>query len=226
MNTLPKLAYPKKSHRKLVRLPRESKALAEIFGIMLGDGGINNDWQATISLNSIKDKEYAIYIISLINDLFNVQTSLSFRKNSNTVVIRVNSTSVVDFLVTKGLHRGNKLKAGLHIPEWIMKQGTYRKACLRGLVDTDGCLFIHHHKSKWDKMYHNLGLTFTSYSPLLIKQVAEIMTEHDLVPRITKRGRDIYLYRAESVSKYLSTIGTSNQRIRLVYNTWRDARAV
>lgn len=35
------LKYPKKSHRKEVILPKYSEDLAEFFGIMMGDGGIN-----------------------------------------------------------------------------------------------------------------------------------------------------------------------------------------
>lgn len=58
------LQYPAKSHRKQISLPTYSNELAEILGIVLGDGGINNDWQLVISLNYIKDQEYALYIKS------------------------------------------------------------------------------------------------------------------------------------------------------------------
>ncbi|CAN5736640.1 hypothetical protein BH11PAT2_BH11PAT2_00030 [soil metagenome] len=54
MASVKSLKYPNKSHRKKVILPAESVKLAEFFGIMMGDGGINNDWQANITLKNIE----------------------------------------------------------------------------------------------------------------------------------------------------------------------------
>lgn len=218
------LAYPKKSHRKNVVLPKYSTRLAEFFGIMLGDGGINNPWQANITLNSVKDKEYALYILKLCNDLFGVSPAIRKRKGRQALVVSLASTSVVDFLVAHGLPRGNKLKQGLNVPKWILSKKEYRIACIRGLVDTDGCLFIHKH-SVAGKTYKNIGLCFTSYSPKLIQQVATILEEFLIMPHIS-RGRHIYLYREDAVCKYLKVFGSSNNRIGSVYKNWRGARAV
>lgn len=225
MVDLIKLKYPKKSHRKKVILPRFSKTLAEFFGIMMGDGGINNNWQANITVNSIADLSYSKYLSSLSKKLFGVEPAIRKRKNTNALVVSITSISIVDFLVINGLSRGNKLKNGLSIPEWILSKPSYRKACVRGLVDTDGCMFVHVHKIK-GKIYKNIGLTFTSYSPELIFQVAEILQEFNIIPHVSKRGRDIYLYQADSILRYLKIFGTSNNRIGSVYKNWRDARVV
>jgi intein/homing endonuclease len=219
------LKYPKKSHRKEVVLPKYSKDLAEFFGIMMGDGGINNTWQANVTVNSISDLDYSKYIASLCKKLFDVEPAIRKRKNANALVISLTSTSVVDFLVVNGLPRGNKLKNGLAIPSWVLNKSLYRKACVRGLVDTDGCIFIHTHKVK-GKRYDNIGLTFTSYSLELIIQVAEILQEFGVAPHISKSGRDIYIYQADAVFRYLKIFGTSNNRISFVYKKWRDARVV
>ncbi len=66
MGDISSLKYPKKSHRKEVVLPQPSEMLAEFFGIMIGDGGINNPWQAKISLNSKSDRKYSHYILSYV----------------------------------------------------------------------------------------------------------------------------------------------------------------
>lgn len=225
MDTQVILKYPKKSHRKKVALPKISLYLAEFIGIMLGDGGINNSWQANITLNSEKDKEYSFYIAELCKKLFEVIPAIRKRKNRNALVLSISSTSIVDYLVSLGLPRGNKLKSGLRIPEWILKKPSYCKACIRGLIDTDGCMFVHKHKVK-SQIYHNIGLSFTSYSPELIIQVAVILEEFGIMPHITKCGQNIYLYQADAISKYLKVFGTSNSRIKSVYKSWRDARAV
>lgn len=219
------LKHPENSHRKQVLLPKHSKDLAEFFGIMIGDGGINNDWQFKITMNSIADKDYSKYVLKLVQKLFKVEPSLMKRKNRNAMDVYLNSVTVVDFLVDNGLIRGNKLKQGLKIPKWILKNREYSKVCVRGLFDTDGCMYIHTHKVS-GKIYRNIGLQFTSYSKELIFQVAEILDNFGIMPHITKRGNEIYIYQADMIKKYLKLFGTSNSRISSVYNKWRDARAV
>lgn len=219
------LHFPKNSHRKKVTLPRYSKELAEFFGIMMGDGGINNDWQANVTLNSITDSAYVKHVSTLCKKLFGITPATRKRKGKNALVISLASISVVDFLVLHGLPRGNKLKNGIHIPQWVFSKPAYMKAMIRGLIDTDGCLFVHVHRVR-GKVYKNIGLTFTSYSNDLLFQVVEVLTKFGIIPHITKRGRDIYLYQADSVEKYLKIFGTSNKRIKSVYKKWRDARVV
>lgn len=225
MVTIKKLAYPKKSHRKEVVLPKHSVCLAEFFGIMLGDGGINNPWQANITLNATKDKDYAVYVSELCRKLFYVIPAVRKRKGKDAVVISLASTTIVDFIVEQGLPRGNKLKNGLQIPQWILRNKKYRVACIRGLVDTDGCIFVHKHNVA-GKTYQNIGLCFTSYSPELLGQVATILEEFSIIPHISGQGRNIYLYSESMVARYLKIFGSSNMRVSSVYNQWRDARVV
>lgn len=214
------LPYPQKSHRKEVRIPRPSAQLAEFVGIMIGDGGINNNWQANITLNSVADAEYIPFVVSLCEQLFRTIPAVRKRKTRNAVIVSLASTTIVDFLVELGLPRGNKLKQGLCIPSWILQKKAYRIVCVRGLMDTDGGLYIHKHTIS-QKVYRNIGLCFTSYSPKLIGQVATIFEEFGIMPHISGTGRNIYLYSERDVSKYLDIFGTSNRRISSVYEKWR-----
>ncbi len=56
---------------------------------------------------------------------------------------------------------------------------------------------------------------------LFIDQVADIFGKCSIVPHISKQGRAIYLYRADAVARYLSIFGTSNERIKSVFENWR-----
>jgi len=210
------LAHPEKSHRKVVKLPKPSVELAEFFGIMIGDGGINNSWQANITLNAEADKDYVGYVIELSKKLFGVVPGIVKRKNEKAVVVSLASTSLVDYLVDGGLPRGNKLEQGLKMPDWILRESHYRVACMRGLMDTDGCLYIHRHMIA-GKQYRNIGLCFCSHSPELIMQASAIFEEFGIIPHISNQGRSIYLYRASAVARYLEVFGTSNKRISSVY---------
>lgn len=210
------LKYPNKSHRKVVTLPVPSVELAEFFGIMIGDGGINNPWQANITLNAEADRNYAEYVVGLSKKLFGIVPGIVKRKNEKAIIISLASTSLVDYLVDRGLSRGNKLEQGLHIPEWIMQKPGYRIACMRGLIDTDGCLYIHRHTVA-GKQYRNIGLCFCSHSPELIAQASTIFEEFGIIPHISNQGRSIYLYKASAVARYLEVFGTSNERISSVH---------
>lgn len=210
------LKYPNKSHRKVVKLPEPSAELAEFFGIMMGDGGINNPWQANITLNSVADAVYGKYVCSAIKNLFDISPMVFKCKGRQATKILISSITLVDFLVEKGLMRGDKLKQGLCIPNWILSKKDYRIACVRGLIDTDGCLYIHKHTVS-GKPYKNIGLCFCSHSPALIAQVSAIFEEFGIIPHSSNRGRSIYLYKASVVARYLEIFGTSNDRISSVY---------
>lgn len=220
MSEVQSLRYPNKSHRKNVTLPKHSERLAEFFGVMMGDGGINNKWQANITVNAVADAAYADYIVRLIEELFCIKPVLRRRKDKQALVISISSTSVVDFLIANGFPSGNKLKAGLAIPRWVLRNRKYRVACVRGLVDTDGCLYVHTHRVA-EKIYKNIGFCFATYSPSLMNQVIGIFEEFSIVPHITRQGRQLYLYSESAVAWYLAIFGSSNERIKSVYKNWK-----
>lgn len=219
------LRYPNKSHRKLIFIPSNSIQLAELLGIIFGDGGINNNWQLVISLNSTRDLKYSKYVSDLLKRLFNITVATRKRPNQNTLVLVCSSTTLIDFLVKKGAVRGNKVLQQIDIPDWIKYNTEYRKCFVRGLVDTDGCLFIHRHIVN-GRLHKNIGLCFTNYSKKLISSVATILKEFEVKNNITDKDRRIYLYSEKAVVKYLDIFGSSNPRILEKYQEWRGARAV
>ncbi len=44
--------------RKEIKYPAKCVELAELIGVILGDGGLSGNYQLTVSLNSKTDKEY------------------------------------------------------------------------------------------------------------------------------------------------------------------------
>lgn len=218
------LKYPKKSHRKQIKTPQDSVALAELMGIEFGDGEISNSWQMVVTLNAEKDKEYAQHVVKLISELFGIDVAVK-KRGERTLKIIASSTSLVDFLISKGAVRGNKVKQGFDIPDWIQNNKEYEKAFARGIVDTDGCLYIHNHVIG-SKIYKNIGFCFTSSSKNLLDSTANIFLKFGIRPHVTDRGRRIYLYSEKAIIKYLNIIGTDNPRIYKIYEKWKGARAV
>ena len=216
------LRYPKKSHRKVIKIPRESIRLAELMGIEFGDGGINNLWQMVITLNADKDAEYAKYVCGLIYKLFGIDPVVR-KRGKRTLQIVSSSISLVDFLIKKGAVRGNKIKQNFDIPDWVRKNDKYAKVFVRGLIDTDGCLYVHRHIVR-GASYENIGFCFTSSCEPLIKSVAGILNEVGIKPHIADKGRRIYLYSHKDVFSYLNTFGSSNPRIYKKYLEWLDIK--
>lgn len=194
--------------KTIIKAPKNTD-LAEIIGALMGDGGLTLT-QTHITLNLKTDKEYAIYLRNLIERLFKINVSLYERPNNSTIDVVVSSVKLISFLKRKGLPVGDKIRQGLDIPEWIYKRKEWQRACLRGLLDTDGCTYIDHHKYK-DKIYGHIGLAFTSYSPRLIKSIAKILQNLGYSPTVSTRLR-VLLRREKEVLRFFKEFKPSNPR--------------
>lgn len=199
------------SSLKPIEKPGFSEKLAEFVGIMLGDGGITQ-YQLKITLDSQKEKEYGRFVVSLVKNLFNVPASACYRKKESTVNFVISRRALVLFCVKKlGLIIGNKIKQQVDIPEWVKKNKTYSIACLRGLFDTDGCVFNHHYKVN-GKFYNYKKVSFTSLSNPLLQSAFKILNNIGIKARITKNGEDIRIESRQSVTKYFKIVGSNNPK--------------
>ena len=223
--SIPELRYPNKSHRKTISLPQESPRLAELMGIIFGDGGINNNWQLTITLNSEADSKYSYYVIYLLKTLFKISVAVRKRPCGKTLVLVCSSMNLLDFLISKGAVKGNKILQKIDIPLWIKYNLVFTKYFIRGLVDTDGCLYTHIHKTNY-REYFNIGFCFTSYSKNLTYSLHEIFIRLGIKSHLGYNNQRIFLYGEKEVLKYLKIFGSSNPRIYQKYFKWRGARVV
>jgi len=196
---------------KSTEKPGFSKKIAEFVGIMLGDGGISR-YQLKVTLDSKKEKEYGKFVSSLIKSLFNVPVRVYYRKKESTVNFVVSRRALVLFCVQKlGLKIGNKIKQQIDIPGWITGNKAYSIACLRGLFDTDGCVFYHRYKVN-GKFYNYKKISFTSFSGPLLQSAFKILNDIGVEARITKDRRDIRIESQRSVARYFEVVGFHNQR--------------
>jgi intein/homing endonuclease len=193
---------------KKIQIPQPSIKLAELIGIFMGDGHVHK-YQATVCTNSDTDKEHAFYIKELIENLFSIQVALNNRSNKLACTIVVSSKEVCRFLVSQGLPQGNKITLGLTIPDWIISDDTFRRAFLRGLIDTDGCVYQDKHMIK-GKIYSSTCIAFTSASVELRDFVYQALCSEGLSPSLT--NRDVRLRRRKEVLEYVKIVGFSNPK--------------
>lgn len=197
---------------KHVSLPLKSRDLAEFVGIMMGDGGVTK-YFISITLSSERDREYAQIVSTFLKRLFGVEPKLYKRKKQYAIDIVIHRTLLTDFCVSIGLRKGNKLAQGLVIPQWIRCNKTYTKACIRGLFDTDGSLFMHTYDSK-KRTYSYPKLSFSSASPVLVQEVCTILRDLQVNARITRNRKEVRIENISDVEKYFSVVGSSNPKFQ------------
>lgn len=187
--------------------------LAELTGIILGDGGISLG-QLKIYLNIKADQAYADYVRKLLGEVIGEKGSRYDYIKDSVIVLTVSGVGLIKRLIESGLKKGDKIKNQVDFPEWIWTSDKYKKLCVRGLIDTDGCLYFHHHWIESRKYkYRNLGLCYTSHSKNLITSVSKIFSEHGIKHSFGYKGGRIYVYSLGMVKKYLRIFGSSNPRI-------------
>jgi hypothetical protein len=200
----------------LIRIPKDSAALAEFMGIMLGDGGIS-DYQINITFNSKTDKDYCIYVQKLIKKLFLIPLTIMPRPEYSIIRVVGSAKNLVEFLEKKGLKKGNKVKNKVAIPQWILDNSFYSASCARGLIDTDGSFYLYNHKV-YNKVYTNFAMCFTNYSRPLLKNVYKILEDLEFSP--TMNQKRVYLHRKEDIIRYFREIGTHNPKHMQKYKTY------
>lgn len=193
---------------KQINIPADNEKLAEFLGILVGDGHLS-DYQVSIYMNSISDKEYADFVQKLIGRLFDVFVSKRIVKKEHTIRIVASSKNLVAFLNKRGMPVGNKLKSDLKIPDWIRERPIYEKAFIRGLFDTDGCVYLDAHKINGRKYFY-MGWTITSYADSLRADIIAILKQNGFSPTQRFSQKSVYLRRQEEIRRYFEEIGTSN----------------
>lgn len=190
-------------------VPPHSDDLAELIGIMLGDGGISRT-QISVTLGYTTDRMYVPHIRKLIKRLFKVKTSIYRSEDRDAIRIRASGVNLVKHLLTLGLIEGNKIKQQFDIPFWIQQKEQYIRACIRGMVDTDGCVHRKVRRESNGIEYRSVGITFCSASKPL--QISLIKLFNTLGFRVAISGRTIYLCGREQIKRYVKEIGFSNPK--------------
>ena len=194
--------------KKLFTVPVFSEKLAELVGIILGDGGITSS-QLRITLNKETEPEYVDYVVGLMGETLGEKPKKFYFKGraSKTCNLILSGVGLISMLSQLGLEKGNKVTKQVKVPGWIRESPEFSRRCLCGLIDTDGCVFCHKHTSH-GYFCLNLGLTYTSHSFPLLDFVYETLLAEGFNPKI--QDDSVYLYREREVVKYADKIGFSN----------------
>lgn len=187
-------------------LPTYSKELAEFVGICLGDGCVRQ-YQVSITLNTNADREYIPYVKSLIKKLFpEVHISHVLKDRGGATDIRINSSIVSNFFKAMGIIPHKK-----KIPVWIFADKAYRKACVRGLFDTEGSISFKKYISKKGVIFYK-QLNFRNIDMELMRLVRNTLLEIGLKPTMSL-AKSLYISNQLAIDSFRNEIGFRNPKL-------------
>lgn len=210
-----------------LKFPEKCEELAELLGIMLGDGNMFSLNRAGVALNYIRvlgnsmtERKYMFdFVKPLIESLFWVRVS-TYVNDEHEIFLTAHGKSIVEFMQNVGLVCGDKIKARATIPAWILKNKWYLKACVRGLIDTDGSIY------PLKPPYPNLlQICFKNKNPRLLQDVRKSLVKLGYHPsKIT--WNKVYLTRQAEIDKYVDDIGFNNSHHQERYLRVREQARV
>ena len=204
-----------KGSLKKIKIPKKCKELAELIGIILGDGNLHyfkkskkiGTYMLRIAGDKRNDFNYLTkYVSRLIENLFGIEPKIEMRK-TNEMLIIVHSKEIVEFLIKMGLKTGNKIKNRVTIPSWIFSNDEYLKTCVRGLIDTDGCVYTL--KPQYPNLYQ---ISFKNYNSALLKDTRRAFIKLGYPISNISINIQIYLSQQKYISKFYKEIGFSNRK--------------
>lgn len=214
--------YPGVRVPHVISMPDICPELAEFVGIMLGDGGITNQ-QVSVWLNPYQERDYALFVANLMERLFGILPSIHCYPERSKLLVLASSVHLVRALEQFGLPSGNKLAAGVAVPDWIFADAELMRGCVRGLMDTDGCVFEHSYRVN-GKPYSYVKLAFSSHSPHLLCDMQRMLQALGFHPG-TPRADYIWLSRDKEVVAYHEElVGTHNPYHQRRYDDARQKK--
>ena len=203
---------------KKINIPNYSIELAEFVGAVLGDGHVHYTrkrtkkrfvgvYQIKISGDKRYERDYHIYLGEIAKSLFGIVPRYAEIEDKNERYLFLSSKKLVEFFSKMGIFPGNKIINQSTIPKWIYRNNLFLRACIRGLIDTDGSI---HRMSRRDS--NLLRINFKNHNYKLLCDTRKVFISLGFHPSKIINGNIFYISRQNEISKYLKDIGFSNKK--------------
>jgi len=224
----------KKNYQKILsKKYKLNPFMAELIGVIIGDGCISKYWKRKdyrifISGNPIEDKDYMeIYLPKLIKKCIKKELK-PFKASNGAYLLQFQNESFRLFL--DKLNIKEKKTKKVRIPDPIKKNPKLLKKCIKGIADTDFTLIFTKH-TKDVNHYPRITAQFASKN--LVKDLEKALREMSFTLNVKydykikdKRGykwttNQINLDGPHNLKRWMKLIGFSNYRIISRYNLWK-----
>lgn len=172
--------------------------LAELFGILLGDGHISR-FQVVVTLGS-GERRYARYVQDLMRIVFAGDPRISVRSTGHFDVY-LGSSAVTKWLSKEGLV-AHKVCSQVTAPLWIFEKRVYMQAFLRGFFDTDGSVY---------RLRYGCQISLTNKSLPLLLSLQKMLKTLGYTPSAVSAYR-VYLTKREDIERFFREIKPANAK--------------
>ena len=130
-----------KYNRKTFRIPLLNEDIAEIFGVLNGDGYLSKINHEISVIGNVKtDNNYFCYLKKKFENVLGIKFKIE--KFEHYLKLRAYSICLVNWLCNQhGFPKGKK-KGKLKIPSVLLSNKKLLEAYIRGLFDTDGTFYL------------------------------------------------------------------------------------
>lgn len=199
---IPIAPYKKKGYqnrRSDICVPKYRTAiLAELFGILLGDGHISH-FQVLVTLGS-KEHSYAEYVVQLMQEAFGATPRISIRRTGYRDVY-LGSVRLAEWFLNNGLVR-HKVRSQVDIPGWILKKRIFSERFLRGFFDTDGSIY---------KLRYGTQISFSNRSMPLLTSLRKMLNGLGYKASRISAER-VYITRSGDIARFFREIQPHNPK--------------
>lgn len=122
----------------------DKETLAYVVGLAIGDGNLSNPNGRAVRLRITCDTKYPDLIKNIINSIQKILPSnkvSTIHRAKTYIDISCYSNKWEELLGWKA-KAGSKFIQKIDIPSWIKNEKKYQIACLRGLFETDGAVYL------------------------------------------------------------------------------------
>ena len=201
--------------RKRINLSdRPTPELAEIIGIMLGDGSLYLSKKLkyhTIVCFHKKETPYLDYVKNILETYF-YPYKFRIQELDHEFFLMNVSKCVGKVLTLTGIKAGNKVKNKVSIPQWVFSDRKFIQSVLRGLFDTDGSVY-----RKYDD-YAQICFKLAGYP--LLESIRKALTKLSFNPTKIQVGHSyiggpqwkFYLSRQGEIRKFFYEIKPANEK--------------
>lgn len=179
---------------------KKDKYLAELIGVVLGDGHIGKfprTERLVISCNS-KNKGFISRYGGIIEKIFFKKPTYMKVKNLNCVKI-----SVYEKFISKrlGIPAGNRAKLNFKLPKWITKNEEFLIPFLRGLYEAEGSFCVHLPTSTYKIFFANKNTSLLNIVYISLKKLGF---------KANKSGYKVQISRKKEVYDFKNLINFRN----------------
>jgi len=199
--------------------------LLEFYGILIGDGCICKfmnkgrlHYAIRVDGNSLTDCQYYYnHLKPLIQKIINREVKVKFRKIGNCILISFEYKDFAIFLNNSfGFPFGKK--GEILINNKFIENQEYLVDILRGLFDTDGCLYFT--KNNSEERYYPI-IEISTHSNALLNQLYKVLIGLKFKVKISHFKDSVKLHGKENLIKFMKFIGSNHPDKISKFNYWK-----